>query len=127
MTETTALVAVLAAFVLSGCNELYWVCEPTDEERVSKLPEKLGATGLYADIRTFSIATDVRSFAPQFALWADGADKQRWVQLPAGERIDTSDMNDWRFPAGTSKAGFVSVSVCRSRSTAHLACSTRIE
>jgi hypothetical protein len=102
MIATRALAALmLSALMLPGCNELYWVCEPTDEARVSRLPEDLGATGLYADIHSSSIATDVRSFAPQFALWSDGSDKRRWIRLPAGSRIDTSDMNDWRLPAGT--------------------------
>jgi len=43
----------------------------------------------------------VRPFAPSFVLWSDGAEKQRWIELPAGAQIDTSDMNRWSFPIGT--------------------------
>lgn len=40
-------------------------------------------------------------YAPQFKLWSDGAEKRRWVWLPPGSTIDTTDMNYWSFPAGT--------------------------
>lgn len=41
-------------------------------------------------------------FAPQYPLWTDGADKRRWVRLPAGARIDVSNPDVWRFPRGTT-------------------------
>jgi hypothetical protein len=41
------------------------------------------------------------AYAPRFQLWSDGADKRRWLWLPPGTRIDTSDMDAWVFPAGT--------------------------
>ena len=65
------------------------------------LPEALACTGLYDDIEDKSVASDVREFAPAFALWSDGADKTRWVLLPEGPTIDASDPDDWRFPIGT--------------------------
>jgi hypothetical protein len=34
-------------------------------------------------------------------LWADGATKTRWILLPAGSKIDTTDMDHWKFPVGT--------------------------
>jgi hypothetical protein len=34
-------------------------------------------------------------------LWSDAADKRRFMRLPAGARIDTSDMDHWIFPVGT--------------------------
>ena len=44
---------------------------------------------------------DVRSFRPRFELWSDGAQKQRFIWLPPGAQIDTSDMDSWQFPVGT--------------------------
>ena len=41
------------------------------------------------------------SFTPRYTLWADGADKQRWIVLPAGAAVDQSDPDHWRFPVGT--------------------------
>jgi hypothetical protein len=61
----------------------------------------LSETGLYADLASRTLADGVLPFAPEFPLWSDGADKQRYVWLPPGERIDTSDMDDWKFPPGT--------------------------
>lgn len=63
--------------------------------------EKLSDTGLYTDIATRTLADGVRMFAPKGTLWADGAEKQRWVYLPPGTQIDSSDMDGWVFPVGT--------------------------
>jgi len=60
----------------------------------------LSQTGLYlTDMQT--IAPGVERFTPTYALWADGADKERFVYLPPGTRIDTSVADSWRYPVGT--------------------------
>jgi hypothetical protein len=46
-------------------------------------------------------AGDLEAFEPAYALWSDGAVKRRWVRLPPGTLIDTSDMDHWQFPIGT--------------------------
>lgn len=62
--------------------------------------EPLSATGLYlADMR--SLGPGVQRFFPTHALWADGADKERFVYLPPGATIDTADVDAWRYPVGT--------------------------
>jgi hypothetical protein len=65
------------------------------------LPELLSETGLFSDISTMELAADVREFAPQFPLWTDGAQKNRYVHLPPGEKVDTTDMDNWTYPVGT--------------------------
>lgn len=65
------------------------------------IPELLSQTGLYADTATGVFAYDVRLFKPQFELWTDGAVKRRFIYLPEGQQIDTSDMDNWAFPVGT--------------------------
>lgn len=66
----------------------------------TRLPCLLSETGLYAaDMVTLS--QGVHPFSPNFALWSDSAEKQRFIALPAGSKIDTSDMDYWTFPAGT--------------------------
>jgi hypothetical protein len=67
----------------------------------SQLPERLSETGLYSDIATKQLAPGTLEFAPTNVLWSDAAVKDRWIQLPAGARIDSSDMDHWRFPVGT--------------------------
>lgn len=64
-------------------------------------PALLSQTGLYADIATGRIDPSNQPFSPQYPLWTDGAEKSRWVRLPAGAVIDTSDPQRWRVPVGT--------------------------
>ncbi len=64
-------------------------------------PMKLSETGLYADFGARALAPGVIAYTPRYELWSDGATKQRWLWLPPGTKIDTSDMDDWRFPVGT--------------------------
>lgn len=94
------LAAILLIAALSSCQR-YWLCDEQDPGRTSQLPERLSDTGLYADLALDQLAADVFAYRPQFGLWSDGADKRRWVSLPAGSVIDTSDMDNWRFPRGS--------------------------
>ncbi|WP_394843343.1 hypothetical protein LZC95_40635 [Pendulispora brunnea] len=64
-------------------------------------PQRLSETGLYSDMATKQVAAASLEYAPAYALWSDAADKKRWIVLPAGARIDTTDMDHWRFPVGT--------------------------
>jgi hypothetical protein len=61
----------------------------------------LSETGLYASIATKELSPGVLPYTPQFQLWSDGAAKQRWILLPNGQPIDTSNMDEWVFPQGT--------------------------
>lgn len=61
----------------------------------------LSETGLYSDITTETLAPGVQWFQPRFPLWSDGSDKNRWLWLPPGTQIDTTDMDNWEFPVGT--------------------------
>jgi hypothetical protein len=61
----------------------------------------LSSRSLYTDTSTHTVAADAVEYTPVYTLWADGAAKQRWIQLPAGTQIDTTDMDHWQFPAGT--------------------------
>lgn len=56
------------------------------------LPAELGGTGLDE--------AKAIAFTPRHALWSDGTDKRRWLQLPAGTAIDTTDPDAWEFPRG---------------------------
>lgn len=65
------------------------------------LPRTLSEAGLYEDFERKRVREDALHFAPQYALWSDGASKRRWLQLPAGASIDASDPDVWKFPVGT--------------------------
>jgi hypothetical protein len=62
---------------------------------------ELRCTGLYSDWATKTVASNVRQYDPGLHLWSDGANKTRWIYLPPGTKIDTTDMNEWMFPSGT--------------------------
>jgi len=89
---------LLLVTMLSACDR-YWVCDLAD--RTDELPQRLSETGLYADIATGELAGGVVAYTPRFELWSDGADKRRWILLPEGARIDSTDMDEWIFPDGT--------------------------
>jgi hypothetical protein len=61
----------------------------------------LSETGFFADPATRTPKPDLLAFTPNHVLWSDGAAKRRWIQLPPGTQIDTSDMDHWVFPIGT--------------------------
>ena len=60
----------------------------------------LSETDLYADISIGKLAAGVQEFRPAYFLWTDSATKRRFVRLPPGESIDSSDMDYWRYPIG---------------------------
>ena len=64
-------------------------------------PLRLADTGLYFDFKHQIIHPRNVEYGVRFELWADGAEKRRWVRLPPGETIDTSDMDFWSMPVGT--------------------------
>lgn len=67
-------------------------------------PELLSTTGLYVAIDPggeLMLGSGVMPYEPKYKLWSDAAEKSRWVYLPEGSTIDTSDPDHWRFPIGT--------------------------
>ncbi|HET9930318.1 MAG TPA: hypothetical protein VFQ35_06515 [Polyangiaceae bacterium] len=87
-----------AALVVLACDAR--VC-PDESGRATELPARLSQTGLFADSSLEQVAPGVFSYLPEFTLWSDGAEKRRWVFVPAGSHVDTSDADDWSFPQGT--------------------------
>ncbi len=66
------------------------------------MPATLEETGLCSDGPACrDISPGILAYEPQWQLYSDGATKKRWIQLPPGTQIDTTDMNYWKFPVGT--------------------------
>jgi mono/diheme cytochrome c family protein len=63
--------------------------------------ELLSAQGLYTDITRKQVDSRNLPWQPQYPLWSDGGAKERWIRIPDGQRIDTSNMDRWVFPVGT--------------------------
>lgn len=64
-------------------------------------PSTLECAGLYADFASQTLSPNAQPYAPAVPLWSDGATKERWIELPAGQAIDATDPNEWTFPIGT--------------------------
>lgn len=60
-----------------------------------------GPPGLYVTGSCTQVSPGVELFIPKYTLWTDAAVKERFIYLPPGTQIDTSDPNAWIFPRGT--------------------------
>jgi hypothetical protein len=86
--------------VSSDCNPALpssLFCNP-----LGKMPRTLKETGLFPAAPDLSKhPASMLEYAPDPALWSDGMEKQRFLLLPAGKKIDNSNREVWSFPTGT--------------------------
>jgi hypothetical protein len=68
---------------------------------VTGVPTDVFCTGLYRNHSASDHAADAIPYTPGLTFWSDGAEKQRYLYLPPGAKIDTALMDSWRFPVGT--------------------------
>lgn len=66
-----------------------------------EVSNKLSEHCLYSFVRNGEQYRNFFSFEVNYPLWTDGADKKRWMYLPAGEQIDTRESDHWTYPVGT--------------------------
>jgi hypothetical protein len=71
------------------------------DQQADGLYTHLQCAGLYSNILAKTIAPELKPYTPGLVLWADGAEKQRWISLPPGQKIDNTDPDEWVFPNGT--------------------------
>jgi hypothetical protein len=64
-------------------------------------PTCSGPPGLYQDAYCQVLGDGLRAYTPQYPLWSDGATKERFIYLPPGTQIDTTNPDRWNFPIGT--------------------------
>ena len=74
---------------------------PAHTQVDAPLAPTLAATGLFEPGSANRVRAGNVEFAPRHALWTDGLAKRRWIYLPPGTTIDTSDPDRWEFPRGT--------------------------
>jgi len=100
-TNSRARFSLLLVALLGLSCKRYWVCDEVEASVAAQLPKRLSETGLYANIASGELSPGVLAYTPQFQLWSDGAEKQRWILLPDGQQLDTNNMDEWLFPQGT--------------------------
>jgi uncharacterized repeat protein (TIGR03806 family) len=69
-------------------------------EADGKMPSLLSQTGVFSDTPRRIASPGLVPYDLNVAFWSDGADKLRWIAVPAG-KILFSPSGEWRFPAGT--------------------------
>jgi hypothetical protein len=66
------------------------------------LPMDLKDVGLFTNFPDTTQANPrAFLFAPRYALWSNGLDKGRYLVLPQGQKINTTNREQWDFPVGT--------------------------
>ena len=85
---------------VSGCTPALpgsLFCQP-----LGMMPASLKATGLFPAAPDLSKhPAEMLEYAPDPPLWSDGMAKQRFLILPTGKKVDTTDRKRWAFPEGT--------------------------
>lgn len=86
----------------SGGSSTSEACHQASDagDLTTRLPCLLSETGLFMQDMV-TLGEGVHPFKPQFPLWTDSAAKRRWIALPPGSKIDTTEMDYWTFPTGT--------------------------
>ena len=69
-------------------------------EADGQIPPLLSQTGVFSDTPRRIASPGLIPYDLNVAFWSDGADKSRWIAVPAGQ-ILFSPAGEWRFPAGT--------------------------
>jgi len=65
------------------------------------IPKLLSQTGAFRDVSTLSPAECLVPYDLNVPFWSDGAEKDRWICLPAGKTIHFTPTGEWQFPPGT--------------------------
>ena len=75
---------------------------PADAPRPA-FPRKLSQTGLFSKVKGHQVAPGVLPYSINAAFWSDGANKERFVAMPAAAKITFDDKPDsaWQFDDGT--------------------------
>lgn len=73
----------------------------TCEFSFDRLPLELSQTCLYKNIKIKKLNDQIYTFKPNYPLWTDGAQKNRWIYFPANSKIITDNKDNWLFPVGT--------------------------
>jgi len=65
------------------------------------LPRRLSQTGVFQDLARLQPAGALVPYDLIVPFWSDGAEKSRWVSVPAGQTIRFAPTGEWLFPRGT--------------------------
>jgi hypothetical protein len=75
--------------------------KPLAEDPLGPMPLRLSESGLFQGPGLSEPIARALRYEPTLPLWSSGADKERFVLLPEGTKVDNSDRQAWDFPPGT--------------------------
>lgn len=108
--EIAAPAMNISTFAEDQSGELYAVdyrmgrlfrLDPGATLPVDTVPPTIRATGCVTPDAPLRPAAGLIPYAPNAPFWSDGADKERYLALPAGARITVQPDGDWDLPVGT--------------------------
>lgn len=67
----------------------------------NEFPKTLSATGCFSEEDPRQPLEGVFPYAPVATLWSDGAEKKRWLVVPANRRVEVLEDGDMLFPVGS--------------------------
>lgn len=79
---------------------VYALRTPAGVEPVD-LPARLSETGCMDPADPSRPNAGLRAYTVNVPLWSDGAEKERWISLPAGATVDVGPDGHWNFPVDT--------------------------
>ncbi len=65
------------------------------------IPKRLSQTGAFKNVRALAPADGLIPYDLIVPFWSDGAEKSRWISVPAGQQIEFAPAGEWVFPRGT--------------------------
>jgi glucose/arabinose dehydrogenase len=74
---------------------------PLATEPLGPVPLKISETGLFSGARLTRPTERALPYEPSLPLWSNGSDKQRFLLLPEGGKVDNRERDAWDFPPGT--------------------------
>jgi len=103
----------LCSISIDRAGEIYLVVGATAEESSmiyrlkardndgEPLPKLLSETGLFRSLKPLMAGPGLIPYEVNSSLWSNGATKNRWIGLPALERVEVLGDGRWVFPQGT--------------------------
>ena len=79
----------------------FFTFEPNPEKASGTFPKKLSDSGLFESVKDHTMKPGVIPYSVNAAFWSDGMHKERFLALPAGEKIDFTRNRGWNFPDKT--------------------------
>ena len=79
----------------------FFTLEPNPVKAGTTFPRKLSESGLFDSVKDHTVKPGVIPYSVNAELWSDGAHKERFLALPAGEKITPTRTRGWNFPDGT--------------------------